>query len=362
MIRTNFLLKPKMRSLLILTGVAGIIVMVFSINGCMKTNFPPAGSPERAQNIMTVTGPVDPAGMGTTLIHEHVLVDWIGADSTGYHRWDREEVIERVRPFFEEIRDKGVDTVVECTPAYLGRDPFVLAELSRQTGVQILTNTGYYGAVDNNFIPEHARSENAEEIAARWIDEFANGIDDSGIRPGFMKISVAGDQPLSELHQKIVQAAGITHLETGLAIASHTNGDEPALEQVQLLKNEGVSPSAWIWTHAQSGSLEGNLQAAEEGAWISLDGVNTDGQGSIEWYVNRITELKNAGFLNNILISHDGGWYDVGEENGGSFRSYTDIFDHLVPELENNGFTEEDIRQLLVINPGEAYGMRVRRF
>lgn len=321
---------------------------------------------EPEYKIITVGGEVKARDMGTTLIHEHVLVDWIGADSTGYHRWDREKVIEQALPYFEEAREKGVDTILECTPAYLGRDPFILKELSRISGIRILTNTGYYGAVDNRFMPGHARHESASEIAERWIDEFEDGIGKSGIRPGFMKISVAPDQPLSELHKKIVQAAAITHAETGLTIVSHTGGDEPALEQVRLLKEEGISPSAWVWTHAQSGSLEGNIQVAREGAWISLDNVNHDPdrkpeeRGSLEWYVNRIKELKNAGHLDKVLLSHDAGYYNPDESNGGDFRGYTDIQDHLVPELLNSNFNEDDIHQLLVVNPRQAYGIRVR--
>ena len=39
--------------------------------------------------IMTVTGPIDADAMGLTLIHEHILVDFVGADKTGYDRWNR---------------------------------------------------------------------------------------------------------------------------------------------------------------------------------------------------------------------------------------------------------------------------------
>lgn len=317
--------------------------------------------------VMSADGYMDVSEMGTTLVHEHIVVDWIGADSTGYHRWNREEVIQRVLPFIEEAKERGVQTIIECTATYLGRDPYVLAELSEQTGIQFLTNTGNYGALDNKFIPEHVYQENAGEIAGRWIDEFKNGIDGSDIRPGIMKISVGAEQPLSDLHRKIVQAAVHTHLETGLTIVSHTQGDVPALEQIELLKNEGVSPSAWVWTHAQLGSLETNVRAAEEGAWLSLDGVHYDPsqepgeEGSIEWYVDRITQLKDAGYLDSILLSHDAGWYTAGEPNGGDYRGYTDIFDHLIPALKENGFSDEEIRQLTVVNPQEAYGIRVRR-
>ena len=69
--------------------------------------------------IMTVLGPVSALEMGTTLEHEHILVDFIGADSSGYHRWDKQEVIEKAMPYLKEIQELGCETFVECTPAYL---------------------------------------------------------------------------------------------------------------------------------------------------------------------------------------------------------------------------------------------------
>jgi phosphotriesterase-related protein len=338
--------------------IALTAILLLMLTGCQPD--------DEDYRVMTVNGSIFASDMGTTLIHEHVLVDWIGADSTGYHRWDRAEVVERVIPYFEEVRGRGVDTIIEYTPAYLGRDPFVLQELSQRTGIQILTNTGYYGAVDNRFLPEHVYEETAEEIALRWIDEFENGIDGSELRPGFMKISVREESPLSELHEKIVRASAVAHLATGMTISSHTIGDQPALEQIDLIKQEGVHPSAWIWTHAQTGSLEANLEAAGEGAWISLDGVrfqpgqDDDAHGSIGWYAGRITDLKEEGFLSQVLISHDAGWYDAGEPDGGDFRSYTDIFDYLISELIDRGFTDNEIWQLLEVNPGNAFGLRTR--
>lgn len=320
-------------------------------------------SPEEDLQVITVNGPIPVSEMDTTLIHEHVLVDWIGADSTGYHRWNRDDVVKRVLPYFMEAKEKGVNTIFELTPAYLGRDPFILAELSRQSGIQILTNTGFYGAVDNTYMPQDAYESSVDEIAGIWIGEFKNGIDDSDIRPGFMKISVGVERPLSQLHKKIVDAAIQTHLETGMTIVSHTIGDIPALEQIERLRNQGLSPTAWVWTHAQSGTLDGNMQAAAAGAWISLDNVNSQAaeDGNIEWYTNRILELMKAGYLDQVLISHDAGFYEAGTEKGGSFRSYTDIFNYLIPQLKERGLTDEDIEQLIVQNPQNAYGIRVRR-
>lgn len=194
-------------------------------------------------------------------------------------------------------------------------------------------------------MPGTAFDQSANEIARLWIGEFNSGIDGSGVRPGFIKISVAEQVPLSELHQKILNAAIKTHLETGMVIASHTIGDIPATEQIEMLETGGVSPEAWIWTHAQSGSPEANIEAAKKGAWIALDNVRyrpeaDDGEsGTILWYVERISRLKNEGVLNRVLISQDAGWYDPDRENGGDFRGYTDLFEYLIPEPTEAGFS-----------------------
>lgn len=314
------------------------------------------------QIIMTVNGPIPASQMGITLSHEHVLVDFIGADSTGYHRWDKQEVLKKVLPFLAEIQEHQVSTLVECTPAYIGRDPLLLKELSLQTGMQMLTNTGYYGAHNNHFIPAEFYHMTAEELSRIWVDEFENGIEGSGVKPGFIKIGVDGNDALSMEHKKIITAAAMAHQHTGLVIASHTGPDAPAFEQISILQSHDIDPSAFIWVHAQGGSLEGNLRAAALGTWISLDNINLNiqsgSQYDVQWYAARIQELKNAGYLNQVLISHDAGWYKPGEADGGTFRGFTGIFTDLIPALKELGFSEEDIHVLLEVNPGNAFAIR----
>ena len=320
-----------------------------------------SNTPEKM--VMTVTGPIKASKMGITLSHEHVLVDFIGADSTGYHRWDREQVVERVTPYFKELKAWNVHTVVECTPAYVGRDPWILRTLARKTGIHLITNTGYYGAGDNLFLPRHFYEMNSMELSSLWIDEFRNGIEDSGVKPGFIKIAVGPSDTLSPDHEKIVAAAAMTHNKTGLVIASHTGPDNPAFAQIQILRTYGIDPSHFIWVHAQRGSLEGNLKAAGMGAWISLDNLNQsqfpdpEEQFSTSWYAERIQALKEAGYLNRVLLSHDAGWYSPGEEKGGDFRGYSDLFTALIPLLEERGFSQEDIDLLLLENPAEAFSV-----
>jgi phosphotriesterase-related protein len=308
--------------------------------------------------IMTVNGPLPLNEMGISLTHEHILVDFIGADSISENRWDDSKVIARALPFLKQIRELGCRTLVECTPEYIGRDPLLLKSLSDSSGLNILTNTGYYGASDNKFIPLHAYTETADQLAQRWVNESVDGINGTGVKPGFIKIGVAGGN-LSELHRKLVTASARTHLKTGLTIVSHTGPSVPAFEQLEILQKEGVSPEAFIWVHAQSEKdIANHVRVASMGAWIGLDGLNDN---NLADYVRMIKNLKGKDLLNKILLSHDAGWYRPGEENGGEFRGYSTLFEKLIPLLREEKFSDQDINQLLIINPSKAFEIRIRR-
>jgi len=310
--------------------------------------------------IMTVTGKIPSDSIGITLAHEHILVDFIGADSTGYHRWDRQKVLDKVLPYLLEIRKLGVKTMVECTPAYLGRDPLLLRMLSERSGVQILTNTGYYGAINKRALPPHAWVESAEQLAARWTSEWKNGIENTGIRPGFIKIAVQSDSLLDSVHAKIVRAAALTHLKTGLTINAHTESAASARAELKIIQSEGVSPRAFIWTHAQIARSPDHIDLARQGVWISYDNVTTDST-ELKKYVSLLAEMKSHGLLDHVILSHDAGWYDVVNPAGVIFRPYTTIFTHLIPALKSNGFTDREISMLLQDNPREAYTVRIRK-
>jgi phosphotriesterase-related protein len=308
--------------------------------------------------VMTVNGPIASSELGITLPHEHFLVDFIGADSTGSHRWNKDTVISLVLPVLLEAKKMGVNSIIECTPVYLGRDPILLERLSKASGLNIITNTGYYGAIDNKAIPKQVFDYTVDEIAGKWIDEWENGIDSTGIRPGFIKIAVAPDSVLSPFHEKLIRAAARTHLKTGLIINAHTGPFKTAMAELNILKSEGVDPSAFIWTHAQADSLNAHLIAARMGAWVSLDNVM---ENNIPYYVSALQNLKKNGLLNRVLISHDAGWYDVINPTGVLFRGYTAIFTQLKPALVQVGFTESDWQQLVQENPKQAYTIRVRK-
>jgi phosphotriesterase-related protein len=307
--------------------------------------------------VITVAGPVDPSKLGRTLAHEHVLVDFIGAQQASRDRYDAEKVYQTVLPHLQRARQAGAASFVDCTPAYLARDPLLLKRLSAASGLAILTNTGYYGARDGRYLPAHAMSESADQLAGRWLSEWNEGIAGTGVRPGFIKIGV-DKGPLTEVSRKLVRAAARTHLKSGLTIACHTGDGAAAMEEMEILREERVDPSAWIWVHAQSeADKKLHMRAAERGGWVEFDGIGPD---SIDRHLELVRSMKERGLLSRVLISHDAGWYSVGEPGGGKFRPYTTLFERFLPALAKAGFSDDEVRTLTVKNPALAFTIRVR--
>jgi predicted metal-dependent phosphotriesterase family hydrolase len=318
----------------------------------------PAEGLEEAR-VMTVRGPIPAASLGKTLPHEHILCDFIGAEKTGKHRYDPKDVVELMRPRLREIKERGTTGFADCTPAYIGRDPEVLKRLAELEDIHILTNTGYYGAAGDKFLPPHAFTESADRLADRWAAEWRDGIEGTGIRPGFIKIGVDAGA-LSDVDRKLVVAAARAHLRTGLTVACHTGESRAAREVLEAMLSEGAAAAALIVVHADGIRPEERFGLAEAGAWVELDGV---GGKPIEEHVKIIQGMLERKLAGRLLLSHDAGWYSVGAPDGGRdrVRPFTAIDDALLPALRKAGIEEATIEKLLVENPREAFAVRVRK-
>lgn len=310
------------------------------------------------KQVMTVNGPISVGKLGITLPHEHILVDFIGADQVSPTRYGQDGVFEAMLPYLKDARSNGAKAFVDCTPEWLGRDVQLLKRLANASGLHIITNTGYYGASNEKYLPPHAYTETAEQLAERWVGEWQNGIDGTGIKPGFIKTAV-DSYPLSPVQRKLIRAAALTHLHTGLTIFVHTGDGQAALEELAIITDTGVTPDAWVWTHAQSEPDRAlHIQAAKAGGWVAFDGLYPQ---LTDRYVAFLQDMKVQRLLHRALISHDAGWYEVGKPRGGNIRPYTSLFEDLVPALEKAGFSIGERRQLFETNPAEALAVRVRK-
>jgi phosphotriesterase-related protein len=302
--------------------------------------------------IMTVRGAIAPEEMGVTLHHEHIMSTF-GAECARYPDYPVEKLFTQVTPYLEYIKGLGCQTIIDCTAAYFGRHPEILRKFSTVCQLHILTNTGYYAAAGDRYVPTHAYKESASQIAARWTREWSDGIDGTGIYPGFIKTAVDAG-PLSDIDAKLITAAARTHLQTGLVIQTHTGDNQPAVGAIfSIFETEKVHPSAWIWIHAHTlKEVDPAVQAAKLGARISLDNID---EGNAAHILKFINGLKQNNLFDHILLSHDGDSYINGD-----FRPYHYLFTHFIPMLLENGFGDQDIQQLIVDNPRQAYTVRVR--
>jgi phosphotriesterase-related protein len=316
-----------------------------------------ASGRESSPVVHTVRGPIAVAELGRVLPHEHVLVDFVGADRIADSRYDADEVFRVALPHLQRARELGVRTVFECTPDFLGRNPQLLRRLSVASDLHLITNTGLYGARRNIFLPRYAHEEPAAQLAARWIREANEGIGETGIRPGFIKCGVDAEPALSAMHRKLVTAAALTHTATGLTIAVHT-GRGPGREQLDILREHGVAPAAFVWVHAQGASDDELFAAADRGAWISCDGLN---RPTLARHLALCTELKKRGHVGRVMLSHDAGWFDPAKPQGGTFRPFDLLLTTFVPMLRDHGFSDAEIDQLTIKNPAEAFAIRVRK-
>lgn len=308
-----------------------------------------SSAPSLRGKIITVLGPIDPSELGPTLPHEHVLVDFIGADKVSKDRYNTEEVYQTMLPYLQKLGEQGVTGFMECTPDYLGRDSELLVRLAKATGMHILTNTGYY---KEPYLPRHAFEESPDELAARWISEIKQGIGDTDVKAGFIKIAVFREL-LKPMQQKIVRAACRTHNTTGATIACHCGHGPAALQILDILKEESTPPDALIIVHMNSEKdLEFHYKAAERGAWIEYDNI---GSWSDERHLELISIMIDRGFGSQLLLSHDRGWYHVGEPGGGTIKPFTHLFDQFKKSALDSGISDNLFDMLTIENPAKAF-------
>lgn len=308
--------------------------------------------------IQTVLGPIPASKFGFALAHEHVMCDFIGAGQTGSHRWNVDAVVRRMQPILAQLKARGVTGFVDCTPAFIGRDPRVLRDLARATGLHLLTNTGYYGGAGDKFVPEHAYRESADQLAARWVAEWHEGIEGTGIKPGFLKIGVDEIKDdaasLSEIDDKFVRAAARASKRTGLSVVCHTGGGAAGFKAAQTFISEKVAPARFVVAHSDGHGLPTNRRVAELGAWVSFDAISRQ---PIEEHLKLVEGMIDK-YAGHLLLSHDNGWFNVGQENGGDIRDFNYMPDAFLPALRQRGVPETTIRQLTVDNPARAFSIQ----
>lgn len=301
------------------------------------------------KQLFTTLGPRSRAELGMILPHEHVFVDLRTPDQPGYRQADIADVVALMVPQIEAIKAQGVTALVECTTGGVGRRADIDLAVSRAANFPIVVPTGNYR---EPWIPDWVGQASEAELEAWMLAELTEGIEDTGFQAGWIKLS-AGDDGITPLETRILRAAARAAKATNAVIGSHTIRGRVVLDQLDIIEAEGYTASRFISIHTQAEpDFEMHKAVAGRGAWIEYDNL---GWVPDEESVPLILKALEAGLANQLLLSHDMGWFDPAQPGGGTPRPYTHLVDSILPKLRAAGVDEATITQLTHTNPFEAF-------
>jgi phosphotriesterase-related protein len=331
--------------------------------------------------IRTVLGDIPPEDAGAVLMHEHMIAMWPGAefDHRAVFDWDAvaEEVAAELRVGHERY---GFQTVIDITPAELGRDPFFIAEVSRRSGVNLVAVTGFF--CQSMGVPYHWRRQSIDELADFYVRDITQGMvfnnQVTPIRAGIIKIATGQDdlhprptpagphgRHIGEVEDTILRAAARAQVRTGAPLTTHTDPEDWAVtnigaEHLDILEEEGVDPHRVITGHCfVNPRVDWLKEILDRGTSLQIDNIGTGWRDLDDEHISdAVAELVSAGYEDQLVISFDRFFYQRRgplTENDPIVAEKMQIdYMHEIffPLLRRKGVGGEAIDKMLVSNPG----------
>ncbi|MEV5302572.1 MULTISPECIES: phosphotriesterase family protein [Amycolatopsis methanolica group] len=332
-------------------------------------------------------GPVPADELGTTLTHEHLICDWTKPLCEPQGAVDRSAFVRRVDPSIcwlltedpsccldnarledtaavvDELQwfiDAGGQTVVDCTNGDIGRNPRALREISERTGLNIVMGSGWYV---HPYHDSGTALATADELYAQILAEFADGVGDTGVKPGV--IGEIGVSPEFTVAERVrLRAAARAQLALGVPLLIHLPGwQRRAFEVLDIvLSEEGVAPEAVVLCHMDPSGEDVVYQreVADRGVWLEFDMIGMSnyfpGEGqspSPDQTATAIARLVEAGHASRLLLSHDLSLKNMWTRNGGNGVGYVPRL--FLPRLERHGVPASVTADLLTTNPRRLF-------
>ena len=92
--------------------------------------------------VRTVLGDIDPAELGVTYAHEHLVI--AGSRTVELFPDFRLDDVDKAVQELASAQALGLRSVIDAMPADAGRDVVLLAEVSRRSGIQLVAPTGVH--------------------------------------------------------------------------------------------------------------------------------------------------------------------------------------------------------------------------
>ncbi len=300
--------------------------------------------------IITTLGPRQAADLGLILSHEHIFANFDSLDHAAAGDVTVADVLRHVGPYLSAAKAAGVTALVDATSLGGARRADILRDVSAAIGLPVVVATGIFR---EPWIADSVAQHGEDGLKELMVQEIIEGVEDSGVRAGWIKLR-SGDDALSSAQTVLVRAAARAGIDSGVAIGSHTVAGSVAARQVDVIEEAGYAASRFIWIHAQvEPHFAWNLELARRNVWIEYDGIGDSPADEV--YIDRILRMWDAGYGDRILLSQDRGWYDPIKPGGGVVKPYTYLTATFLPKLAVAGLGEEQIRQMTVRNPFDAY-------
>lgn len=334
---------------------------------------------ERTGRVQTVNGLIDPAMLGQTMMHEHLMIDLnpprlradAGEDTLELCdcfavRWGRRyskknfQLDDRALAVRELkcLGEAGGGTLVELTVGGLKPDPAALASISREAGVHVVMGCGHY--VQEYHDPANA-TRSVEDFAREIIGQVVEGFPGTGVKAGIIG-EIGCQAPWTEGERRVMRGAMSAQKETGAAVNVHPgrHPDQPQ-EVVDFARAEAAPIDRIILSHIDRTIFDADrlLRLADSGCVVELD---LFGWEQSYYFPNPEIDMPNDairlrwlrllidhGHLDRLLISSDICERTRLCQYGG--HGYGHILSNVVPFMRLRGFTEAEIDTILVRNP-----------
>src|ERR1700730_15801638 len=139
--------------------------------------------------VQTVQGPIDAEELGLVLVHEHLRFRDEAVAAEWPDRCDEQAELDAALEAVEAAKSRGVQTIVDPTAMFGGRDVRFMKRVADQTGVRILACTGIYSY---DYLPHYFENRDVDVMAEHFVSDLQQGIQGTGIRAAFIKCAADG--------------------------------------------------------------------------------------------------------------------------------------------------------------------------
>jgi phosphotriesterase-related protein len=301
-------------------------------------------------SVETVQGTVDADELGLTLVHEHVRFRDEAVAEQWPSRYDEQLEYDAALVAVNAAKDRGVQTIVDPTAMFGGRDVRFMKRVADETGVRIVACTGIYSY---DYLPHYFENRDVDVMADHFVEDIERGIQDTQINAAFLKCA-ADAAGVTEHVEKIHRAVARASVQTGAPIMAHSM---PAVatgpRQVEIFKEEGVELSRVQIAHCGDTDdvayIEGLI---DSGVYVGLDRYGLEMYLPTDRRNATAAELLRRGHAERLMISQDFcasiDWFppEAAEvfESSGAIRNWsmTLVFDEVVPALRELGVMDDD--------------------